>query len=95
MMPLHYVCVQIAKRGALRRTPPAAPEMHTQGIEPWSQAWKACMIPLHYVCCCSSQCLALVAFPHTHIRSLMLAPDTLPTGPEHRPPSSVGRAQGS
>ena len=26
--------------------------MHTRGIEPRSQAWEACMIPLHYVCCC-------------------------------------------
>ena len=24
--------------------------MHTRGIEPRSQAWKACMMPLHYVC---------------------------------------------
>ena len=24
--------------------------MHTLGIEPRSQAWKACMMPLHYVC---------------------------------------------
>ena len=27
-------------------------KMHTRGIEPRSQAWKACMMPLHYVCCC-------------------------------------------
>ena len=26
--------------------------MHTRGIEPRSQAWKACMMPLHYVCDC-------------------------------------------
>ena len=26
-------------------------KMHTRGIEPRSQAWKACMMPLHYVCC--------------------------------------------
>ena len=24
--------------------------MHTWGIEPRSQAWEACMMPLHYVC---------------------------------------------
>ena len=24
--------------------------MHTPGIEPGSQAWEACMMPLHYVC---------------------------------------------
>ena len=28
-------------------------KMHTRGIEPRSQAWKACMMPLHYVCCCN------------------------------------------
>ena len=27
-------------------------EMHTPGIEPGSQAWGACMMPLHYVCSC-------------------------------------------
>ena len=25
-------------------------ELHTRGIEPRSQAWEACMMPLHYVC---------------------------------------------
>ena len=25
-------------------------EMHTPGVEPGSQAWEACMMPLHYVC---------------------------------------------
>ena len=29
-------------------------KMHTRGIEPRSQAWKACMMPLHYVCNCQS-----------------------------------------
>ena len=32
-------------------THPAPALMHTRGIEPRSQAWKACMMPLHYVCC--------------------------------------------
>ena len=32
--------------------PNTSNNMHTRGIEPRSQAWKACMMPLHYVCDC-------------------------------------------
>ena len=30
--------------------------MHTRGIEPRSQAWEACMMPLHYVCSQAAAC---------------------------------------
>ena len=70
-------------------------EMHTQGIEPWSQAWKACMMPLHYVCRCNCQREALVPGAAAVDDRAAGAIGNLQGDLEQRPPSSVGRAQGS
>ena len=37
-------------RQSMRRAVHLVKRMHTRGIEPRSQAWEACMMPLHYVC---------------------------------------------
>ena len=50
--PLSFPCVQMSI-------------MHTRGIEPRSQAWKACMMPLHYVC----DAISLNQLPFTHMSS--------------------------
>ena len=89
MMPLHYVCIVELQTGQhhvslspanLERASnlPCSRkrEMHTPGIEPGSQAWKACMTPLHYVCCCQhtskfnlGQWAVSVGQHHHHVRS--------------------------
>ena len=44
----------------IENTPTMEMRMHTRGIEPRSQAWKACMMPLHYVCCETLQSIGTV-----------------------------------
>ena len=43
--------------------PKRAGIMRMPGVEPGSQAWEACMMPLHYVrCCIFCSCLLLLKF---------------------------------
>ena len=46
------VHIHMPALGSMHALPAKSIEMHTLGIEPRSQAWKACMMPLHYVCDC-------------------------------------------
>ena len=52
--PLHTAVINIppgvSYKQSMQRSVRRVKQMHTRGIEPRSQAWEACMMPLHYVC---------------------------------------------
>ena len=56
-------------------------KLHMPGVEPGSQAWGACMMPLHYMCSCRLTCPSYPTSPATYDSVYGIASQR-PTGAE-------------